>query len=58
MTGVECRKRLKIDRSTLTNWENGKHQPGGKNYKKIVRFLGFDPLSPATAQKARKVSAN
>jgi len=41
ITAVECRKILEVDRSTLTNWERGKHKPKAENREKIFRFLGY-----------------
>jgi DNA-binding transcriptional regulator YiaG len=39
MTGVECCKILGVNRSTLLNWEQAKHEPGSQNQQKIARFL-------------------
>jgi len=39
MTAVECQKILGVDKSTLTNWENGKHKPSGTYQSAINRFL-------------------
>ena len=39
MTAVECRKLLDVDKSTLLNWEQGKHQPRLEMRRKIARFL-------------------
>src|SRR5438445_6457583 len=43
MPAHECQKILGIDKSTLCNWEQGKHRPNGENREKIARFLGYDP---------------
>jgi len=40
MRAVECRKILGVDKSTLLNWEQGRHEPNRENRKKILRFLG------------------
>jgi DNA-binding transcriptional regulator YiaG len=40
MTAVECRKILGVDKSTLTKWEQGRHEPNEFNRQKILRFLG------------------
>ena len=39
MTAVECRKILGVDKSTLTDWESGKHRPKLKQYSAITRLL-------------------
>src|SRR5438552_784329 len=39
MTAVECRKILAVDKSTLFNWEQGKHKPRLEMLKRIARFL-------------------
>jgi DNA-binding transcriptional regulator YiaG len=39
ITAVQCCKILKIDKSTLVNWEAGRHEPSDENRQKIVEFL-------------------
>ena len=39
MPAVECQKILGVDKSTLCNWEQGKHEPSTENRKKIQWFL-------------------
>jgi DNA-binding transcriptional regulator YiaG len=39
MTAVKCCKILKIDKSTLFDWECGRHEPSDENRQKIVEFL-------------------
>ncbi len=34
-----CQKMLGVDKSTLTNWENGRHKPNREHLGKIRRFL-------------------
>ena len=43
MSAAECQRLLGVDKSTLTRWEQGKHNLSGKVREKIVRFLGYDP---------------
>jgi DNA-binding transcriptional regulator YiaG len=40
MPAVECRKILGVDKSTLTRWEQGRHEPNLKNGARILKFLG------------------
>ncbi len=42
MMAVECQKILGIDKSTLTNWERGRHEPSRENREKIDHFPGRD----------------
>ena len=44
MTAVECQKILGVDRSTLLNWEQGRHKPNDEHSAKIALFLGNDRL--------------
>jgi DNA-binding transcriptional regulator YiaG len=39
MPAVECQKILGVDKSTLLNWEQGRHEPSNENRKKILEFL-------------------
>jgi len=43
MTAVECCKNLIINKSTLVNWERGKHKPSRENRRRIVEFLKAQP---------------
>jgi DNA-binding transcriptional regulator YiaG len=45
LKATECQKLLGVDKSTLTNWENGKHRPSRQAHAGIVRFLGYDPAA-------------
>ena len=38
MTAVQCRKTLRVDKSTLTKWEQGRHEPNEENLLKIAEF--------------------
>jgi DNA-binding transcriptional regulator YiaG len=40
MTALECRKILGVDKSTLVNWERGRHRPSREHRKRILEFLG------------------
>jgi DNA-binding transcriptional regulator YiaG len=40
MTAVECLKILGVDKSTLTNWERGRHEPSRANRERIAQFIG------------------
>jgi DNA-binding transcriptional regulator YiaG len=40
VTTVECRKILRVDKSTLTNWKSGKRTPKPKHHSAITRLLG------------------
>jgi len=46
MTAVECQKILGVDKSTLTNWEQGRHKPNSNNSIQIHQFLN-EPVSSA-----------
>jgi len=39
MTAVECRKILGVDKSTLVDWERGRHKPNEEHLARIFRFL-------------------
>jgi DNA-binding transcriptional regulator YiaG len=38
LTAFECRKILGVDKSTLSNWEQGKHRPSREHRARIIRF--------------------
>ena len=43
MKAAECQRILGVDKSTLTKWESGQHQPGKVMWSKIATFLGYNP---------------
>ena len=55
MTAVECRKLLSVDKSTLLNWEQGRHEPRAENLQKIMRFLASTAFRTFPISLASKV---
>ena len=43
MPAYECQRILRVDKSTLTDWERGRHKPWRENLARITRFLGYTP---------------
>ena len=39
MTAIQCRKILGVDKSTLVDWERGRHKPNRDHLARIRRFL-------------------
>jgi DNA-binding XRE family transcriptional regulator len=39
MTAVECCMIIGINKSTLVDWEGGRHEPNHENRQKIAKFL-------------------
>jgi DNA-binding transcriptional regulator YiaG len=44
MTAVECCEILSVNKSTLIDWERGRHEPNTENREKIVEFLDNDVM--------------
>jgi DNA-binding transcriptional regulator YiaG len=42
MPAHECQKILGVDKGTLHDWEQGKHQPNRENLVRIIQFLGYE----------------
>jgi predicted transcriptional regulator len=41
---IEVAKSIGVAPSVITDWEKGRYQPYATNYKKIVDFMGCNPL--------------
>lgn len=40
-------EQIGVDKATITNWEIGRTKPGLEYMPAIIRFLGYNPLTPA-----------
>ena len=46
-----------VNQATVYNWENGRSNPAVEYMPAIIRFLGYNPLPPATGWAERLVQA-
>jgi transcriptional regulator with XRE-family HTH domain len=37
-------EQLGVDKMTISNWENGRSEPGPAHMPAVIRFLGYNPL--------------
>ena len=53
MTAIECCKVLAVNKSTLVNWEQGRHKPSQEHLARISWFLGGErPVLDSPSQPA------
>jgi len=49
LTQTQAAKRLKVNSSTVLNWEIGRFDPPMRSMPPILSFLGYDPFPPPIA---------
>lgn len=45
LTGTEIAKRVGVTQAAFSGWATGKTMPSPKNFKKLSRILGVEPLT-------------